>query len=139
MDSKLKRDIMLEHYQQPVNKGLIDSDEYIKVNTRNASCVDNVDIMVKVKNDIVEDIRFDGEACAISTSATSIMIKTLVGKSVDKVKEIIINYEKMLNEEPYDSSLLEELIVYDEIYKQPSRKRCALLPFDAIKKALNNN
>ena len=45
----------------------------------------------------------------------------------------------MVNEESYDADVLGELIVYDEIYKQPSRKRCALLPFEAIKKALNIN
>ncbi len=136
MDSKLKRDVMLEHYQKPTNRGLIDNKDYIKVNTRNASCVDNIDVMVKVEDGKIKDIRFDGEACAICTSATSIMIKTLIGKTLEQVKSIISNYEKMLNEEPYDKKVLEELIVYDEIYKQPSRKRCALLPFEAIKKAI---
>ena len=136
MDSKLKRDVMLEHYQKPTNRGLIDKKDYIKVNTRNASCVDNIDVMVKVEDGKIKDIRFDGEACAICTSATSIMIKTLIGKTLEQVKTIISNYEKMLNEEPYDKKVLEELIVYDEIYKQPSRKRCALLPFEAIKKAI---
>lgn len=138
MDSKLKRDIMLEHYQQPINKGLVDEEGYERINTRNSSCVDNIDVMVKVEDGIIKDIRFDGEACAISTSATSIMIKTLMGKTIDEANNIIINYEKMINEEKFDQNVLEELIVYDEIYKQPSRKRCALLPFEAIKKIINN-
>ena len=136
MDSKLKRDVMLEHYQKPINRGLINNKDYIKVNTRNASCVDNIDVMLKLEDGKIKDIRFDGEACAICTSATSIMIKTLIGKTLDQVKNIIGNYERMLNEEPYDKQVLEELIVYDEIYKQPSRKKCALLPFEAIKKAI---
>ena len=59
-----------------------------------------------------------------------------VGKTVEEVRKIINNYEKMLNEEEYDENILEELNVYDEVYKQPSRKRCALLPFEAIKKAI---
>lgn len=138
MDSKLKREVMLEHYQKPINRGLIDNTDYVKVNTRNASCVDNIDVMLKIEDGKIKDIRFDGEACAICTSATSIMIKTLIGKTVEQVKQIISNYEKMLNEEPYNKDVIEELVVYDEIYKQPSRKRCALLPFDAIKKALFN-
>ena len=139
MDSKFKREIMLEHYQKPINRGLVEDSSYQKINTRNASCVDNVDIMLKIENGKVVDIRFDGEACAISTSATSIMIKTLIGKTILEVESIINNYEKMLNEEDYNADILEELIVYDEIYKQPSRKRCALLPFEAIKKALEQN
>ena len=136
MDSRFKREIMLEHYQNPVNRGLVEEEGYLKINTRSDSCVDNVDIMLKLENDIVKDVRFDGEACAICTSATSIMIKTLIGKNIDEVKAIVQNYEKMINEEPYDKDVLAELIVYDEIYKQPSRKRCALLPAEAIKKII---
>ena len=137
MDSKLKREIILEHYQNPMNRGLVDDESYIKVNTRNVSCVDNIDVMIKIEDEIIKDIRFDGEACAISTSATSVMIKMLLGKNIEEVKKIIDNYERMINEEPYDASVLEELNIYDDIYKQPSRKRCALLPFESIKKILN--
>jgi len=136
MDEKLKRDIILEHYQNPVNKGLTESDGYIKINTRNSSCVDNIDVMVKVENGILIDIRFDGEACAISTSATSIMIETLIGKTIDEAEEIMNHYEKMLNEEEYDSDLLGQLNVYDTVSKQPSRKKCAFLPFESIKKVI---
>ena len=133
MDEKLKRAIILDNYQNPENKGLTDSEGYIKINTRNSSCVDNIDVMAKLENGIFIDIRFDGEACAISTSATSIMIKTLIGKTVDEVKVIIDNYEKMINEEEYDKDVLGELIVYDTVSKQPSRKKCATLPFESIK------
>lgn len=138
MDSKLKREVMLEHYQKPVNRGLIEDDKYCKINTRNSSCVDNIDIMINIEDNIIKDIRFDGEACAICTSATSIMIKTLIGKTKEQALEIVTNFEKMVNEEPFDHEVLEELIVYDEIYKQPSRKRCALLPFEGIKKVLSS-
>ena len=138
MDSKLKREVMLEHYQKPVNRGLIEDDKYCKINTRNSSCVDNIDIMINIEDNIIKDIRFDGEACAICTSATSIMIKTLIGKTKEQALEIVANFEKMVNEEPFDHEALEELIVYDEIYKQPSRKRCALLPFEGIKKVLSS-
>lgn len=137
MDEKLKRDIILDNYQNPVNRGLTDSNGYIRVNTRNSSCVDNIDVMVKIENGIIIDIRFDGEACAISTSATSIMIKTLIGKNIKETKEIIENYENMIEEKEYDKSLLGELIVYDTVSKQPSRKKCATLPFDSIKKIIS--
>ncbi|MGN1001036.1 MAG: Fe-S cluster assembly sulfur transfer protein SufU [Bacilli bacterium] len=137
MDPKLKREIILEHYQNPVNKGLIDNDGYVRVNTRNSSCVDNIDMMVKIKDGVIEDARFDGEACAICTSATSIMIRSIIGKNIDQVDEIVCNFEKMINEEEYDDSVLQELNVYNDIYKQPSRKKCALLPFESIKKVIN--
>ncbi len=136
MDEKLKRDIILDNYQNPMNRGLSSSAGYIKVNTRNSSCVDNVDVMAKLENGVFIDIRFDGEACAISTSATSIMIKTLIGKTIDEAEKIIENYEKMINEEEYDQELLGELVVYDTVSKQPSRKKCAILPFESIKKII---
>ena len=137
MNNNLKREIILDNYQNPINRGLIKDAEYIKINTRSTSCVDNIDMMAKIENGKIVDIRFDGEACAICTSATSIFIKTLIGKTVEDAKGIIKNYERMINEEPYNEEVLEELKVYNETYKQPSRKRCALLPSESMKKIMN--
>lgn len=136
MNQELKRSIILEHYQNPKNKGLVESEEYIKVNMNSDSCIDEVNLMAKIKDGKIEDIRFDGEACAISTSATSIMIKNLIGKTIDEALNIINNYESMIDEKEYDKNILGEAIVYDEVYKQPSRKKCALLPYRGIKEYL---
>ena len=141
MDSNLRREIIMDNYQDPMNRGLIDDDTYIKVNTNSESCIDNLDFMIKVVDNKIVDIRFDGEACAISTSATSIMIRNLLGKNIEEVKEILINYKNMINEEDYDADLLGELNVYDEICKQPNRKSCALIPsraIDELLEVLNN-
>ena len=75
MDEEVKREIILEHYQNPLHRHIPGSDDYIKVNTSNQSCIDNLDIYLKIKNNIIEDIAFEGEACAISISSTSIMMK----------------------------------------------------------------
>ncbi len=136
MDNNLRREIILDNYQDPMNRGLIDDNNYLKVNTSSDSCIDNLDFMMKVEDGIIKDIRFDGEACAISTSATSIMIRSLIGKKLEDAKNILTNYQNMINEEKYDSKLLGELNVYDEICKQPNRKNCALLPSNAIEKML---
>jgi nitrogen fixation NifU-like protein len=136
MDSNLRREIILDNYQEPMNRGLINDDSYLKVNTNSESCIDNLDFMMKIEDGVIKDIRFDGEACAISTSATSIMIRKLIGKKVDEVINILDNYKKMINEEEYDSDVLGELNVYDEICKQPNRKNCALLPSVAVNKML---
>lgn len=137
MDPNLRREIILDHYQNPMNKGLTDEEGYERENTHNESCIDNIDIMVKIEDGKIKDIRFDGEACAISTSATSIMIKELLGKTIDEANEIIMHYENMIDEKPYQKERLGELNVYSETYKQPNRKKCALLPFESIKKILN--
>ena len=136
MDQNLKRELILEHYQHPKNKGLIDDESYIKVNMNNESCIDEVNLMVKIEDGIIKDIRFDGEACAICTSATSIMIDTLIGKSLDEVKEIYDNYNNMIDEKEYNPNILEQANAYDDIYKQPNRKKCALLPWWGIEKIL---
>ena len=136
-DKELRRQIILDNYQNPTNRGLTNDIHYIRENTNNESCIDNIDIEIKVTNGVLEDIRFEGEACAISTSATSIMIKELLGKNVNEARRILQNYNNMIDEKEYDKDLLGELIVYDEIYKQPNRKKCALLPRDAIIKMLN--
>ena len=136
MDSNLRREIILDNYQDPYNKGLVDDKSYIKVNQSSDNCIDNLDFMLKVNDGIITDIRFDGEACAISTSATSIMIRSLIGKSLEDAKNIINNYKKMINEEEYDATLLGELNVYDEICKQPNRKNCALIPETALEQLL---
>ena len=136
MDSNLRREIILDNYQEPMNRGLIEDDSYIKTRTSSESCIDDLSFMMKIEAGVVKDIRFDGEACAISTSATSIMIRSLIGKSVEDARKILTNYSNMINEKEYDEELLGELVVYDEICKQPNRKNCALLPENAIDKML---
>ena len=137
MDSNMKRSIILEHYQNPKNKGLIDDNAYIKINMNNESCIDEINLMVKLENNKIIDIKFDGEACAICTSSTSIMIETLIGKTLEEATNIFNNFNNMLGEKEYDSNILEQANVYDDIYKQPNRKKCALLPWWGIEKVLN--
>ena len=139
MDKDLKREIILDNYQHPCNKGLIEDSSYIKVNSKNESCIDDINLMIKIEDNIIKDIRFDGEACAISTSATSIMIKLLLNKTIEEALNIISNYEDMIDEKEYDKELLGEALVYDEISKQPNRIKCAMLPFRGIKKVLIND
>ncbi len=136
MDNNLKREIILEHYQNPKNKGLIDDDSYIKINMNNESCIDEVNLMVKVSNGKIEDIKFDGEACAMCISSTSIMIETLTGKTINEVKKILQNFLNMIEEKKYDKDILEQAIVYDDTYKQPNRKKCVLLSWWGIEKVL---
>ncbi|MDD3048668.1 MAG: SUF system NifU family Fe-S cluster assembly protein [Bacilli bacterium] len=136
MESDLKRSIILDHYQRPFNKGLVNDDNYIKINVNNESCIDNINLMMKIEDNIIKDIKFDGEACAISTSATSIITKILIGKTVTSALEFINDYENMINEQTYNAEKLGEAIVYEDIYKQPNRKKCALLPIVGLKKLL---
>ena len=61
MDQNLRRSIILDHYQHPRHRGLIDDDTYQKSDTRNESCIDEIHLMAKVEDQIMKDIRFDGK------------------------------------------------------------------------------
>lgn len=137
MNKEYKRAIILENYQNPHNRGLIDDDSYCKISTNSKSCIDQIDLQLKIEDGIVKDIRFDGEACAICTSSTSILINIIVGKKIEEALKIIDNFENMINEKEYDEKLLEEAIVYSDISKQPNRKKCATLTWEGVKKELD--
>ncbi len=134
-----KRSLILKHYKEPVNKLENFKDGYISGNADNASCVDNITVKVLVNDNKLEDITFDGEACAISIASTSIMIENLIGKTIDEANDYILAFENMLDDKKYDKEILKDAYVFDEMYKQSSRKTCALLPYIAIKKAINKN
>lgn len=137
MDVKQRREIILKHYQNPVHRGLISDEKYRKANTSNESCIDEVHLMAKIENDHIVDLRFDGEACAMCTSSTSLMIQTLIGKTIEEAEVILNQFEAMIEGEKYDAKILEDTIVYDDISKQPNRKKCVLLPWWGLEKILN--
>ena len=138
MDADIKRSIILDNYQDAKNRGIPSEDGYIKINSNNESCIDNIDIYVKLRDDIIEDIKFEGEACVIAISSTSILSDLLIGKKISEVNEILKNYYNMIEENDYDSDLLGEACVYDDIYKQPSRKTCATLFARGMEKVVSN-
>lgn len=137
MDRDLKRSIILDNYQNPYHRMRHDNDrDYVKLNSRNVSCIDNIDLYIKIKDNKIEEISFEGEACVISISSTSIMSRLLEGKTIDEALEIIKNYSNMIEEKEYDQDVLEEAVVYDDVAKQPSRKKCATLSWQGLYKEL---
>lgn len=137
LDPELKKALIMEHYQNPINRNIITDERYIKVNSNSETCIDDIDLYILFEDNKIKDLHFEGEACAISTSATSIMIKLLIGKTIEEVKELMSNYYNMIDEKEYDEDLLEEACCYDEIYKQQNRKGCATIPWKGIEKAIH--
>ena len=139
MDVEIKRSIILDNYQDAKNRGIPNNvDDYIKINSNNDSCIDNIDIYVKLNKDVIEDIKFEGEACVIAISSTSILSDLLIGKNISEVENILKNYYSMIEEQEYDRELLGEACVYDDIYKQPSRKTCVTLFARGMEKIIKN-
>ena len=127
MDSELRREIILDNYTNPFHKET-KNEGFLKANANNVSCIDNINIFIKVENDIIVDAYFDGEACAISTASTSIMVKRIIGMTLKEATKYVNNFNNMVNEKEYNKEEMKEERAFDEIYKQESRKTCATLP-----------
>ena len=116
----MMRQIIMDHYESPRNHGLVNDDNYKSVNMDSETCIDNIDIQALIEDNVIKDIRFDGEACAICTASTSIMSELLIGKTIDEANKII-----------------EEAIVFMNTHKQANRIKCATLGWKGIKKILD--
>ena len=136
MDANLKREIIVDNVENPFHRGIKDKENFIKANTHNESCIDNIDLYVKIQDNKIIDAYFEGEACAITTSATSIMLKKIIGLTKEEARSLMKEYYQIIEEETYNSDKLGELNVYSDIAKQPSRKKCATLPFQTLEKTL---
>lgn len=143
MDPKEKRELMMKHYREPVHKGLVEDQRYMFQYENNESCIDEVKLMVLIQNGKIEDIRFDGEACAVCTASTSMMIETLLGKTVEEADEISESFKNMIEGKPYQEQCLEQLVALEDMGRQPSRKKCALLAWwgmdEILRKGRNEN
>ena len=136
MDTEFKKEIIIDNYKNPFNKSGSDELNYEKINSNSESCIDDIDLYIDIEKKRIKDIRFNGEACAISTASTSIMLKNIIGKSVNEALDYVNNFLNMVNEEEYDQDSLGEAIAFDEVYKQSNRKTCVTLPYTGIKKIL---
>jgi nitrogen fixation protein NifU and related proteins len=112
----LYREIILEHYRNPQNRGTLDPADYSYEDT-NPLCGDEVRIDMRVNDGIVSDIAFSGRGCAISQASASMLTEMVKGQPLEEVKKIT------------KEDLLEEL----EIPLSPARLKCALLSLKVLK------
>ena len=135
MDKETSRNLIMDNYLNPKNRNKSHVG-YEKINTRNESCIDNIDIYIKWHDDIIEDITFSGEACAISIASTSIMIKNLIGKTKEEALTYIKEFYKMTDGNPYNQEILKDASCFEEVSHQGNRKVCANLPLKGMEKAI---
>ena len=139
LDNMMLRQIIMDHYENPRNHELVEDDSYKKVNMDSETCIDNIDIQAEIEDGVIKDIRFDGEACAICTSSTSIMTELLIGKTIDEARVIIKNYMNMIFEKDYDPEILEEAIAFYNTHKQANRIKCATLGWKGITQLIDES
>lgn len=138
MDINLKREIIIDHYKYPRNKGKNISSMYKMKHQASDSCIDDITIYIKFTDGVIEDIQFDGVGCAISTASTSIFTSMLKQKTKSEALYLIEQYCNMLQSENYDAEVLEELLAFDELHKQANRIKCGLIGVKAIKELIEN-
>ena len=139
LDNMMMRQIIMDHYESPRNHGLVNDDNYKSVNMDSETCIDNIDIQALIEDNVIKDIRFDGEACAICTASTSIMSELLIGKTIDEARVIIENYMNMIFEKDYDPEILEEAIAFYNTHKQANRIKCATLGWKGITQLIDES
>jgi len=131
-------DLIMEHSMNSYNKKKIENPTYCEVG-HNPNCGDEIELEIKINNDVIEDMAFTGSGCAISQSSTSIMIDTLKGKTVKEAKEIIETFIKMIKREITDEEnlkKLEDAIAFKNVSNMPARVKCALLAWHTIEDIL---
>ncbi|MFA5179320.1 MAG: SUF system NifU family Fe-S cluster assembly protein [Candidatus Izemoplasmatales bacterium] len=133
----LYREVILEHYKNPRNKGLLPDPSYVTVHIKNPSCGDDITIQTKIKDNQIVDCRHEGKGCSICCSSASVLTETMIGKSTDKAKIIADNYLKMVANKIYDEKIdLEEAEVYIGVRQFPARVKCASIAWQAFMQAL---
>ena len=139
MDDNFKRAIILDHYSNSKNRGLLDDDRYLLKHNASESCIDDIKVQMLINDNKIEDVRFDGVACTISTASTSIISDLIKNKTREEALNIINNYYAMLNNEEYDEDILEEAIAFDNLYKQANRIKCGMIGINAMKELIERS
>ena len=132
---------ILDHSKNPENfKILKPSTHYAKSN--NPFCGDKVEIFLNVKNDIAQNISFQGAGCAISIASASILTKVLSDKKLEESKIILTNFINMVEDRNYSFDYIDKyeqqlLKTFSEINKFPMRSKCASMCWSTFQDALN--
>jgi nitrogen fixation NifU-like protein len=131
--NNLYSEIILEHYKEPHNVGELDCPE-VHAKGFNESCGDDIRVFAKVKDGIVEEVKFVGKGCAISQSSASMMTDMMNGKTLDEVKRFVQQFTKSITGEeefPLSDDWF-ELSALKGVVKFPIRVKCASLAWHTL-------
>ncbi len=135
----LYQELLLDHYRRPRNRRRLDDANHT-AEGHNPLCGDHVHIYLKVEEDVVTDVTFEGGGCAISTASASVMTETLRGKTLAEAKTIFKQVHAMLTgqsvefrEDPH----LRKLEVFSGVCRYPARVKCATLAWHTFEAALD--
>jgi nitrogen fixation NifU-like protein len=148
---ELYREIILDHYRSPRNRGELESPPAHRVEGFNPLCGDEVVVSMLVEDGKLADLKIGGTGCSISQSSASLMSSAVKGKTVDEVYQLIHTFKGMMSiheallgkdgeaEEPEEINLdkLGELAALQGVVKFPVRIKCATLSWNALAQGLD--
>ena len=130
----LYQEAILQHYKRPRNHGALEPYD-LREEGINPSCGDEVTLFLRLEGGVVSAVSFEGEGCAISQAAASMMTESVNGLAVPAALELSARFRAMLQgEQP--TAELGELAVLKGVAKLPARVKCAALPFTTLEAAL---
>ena len=153
---ELYREIILDHYRSPRNRGELESPPAHRVEGFNPLCGDEVVVSMVVEDGKLSDLKIGGSGCSISQSSASLMSAAVKGKPVDEVRRLISTFKGMMSiheanlgpdengaevvsgePEEIDLDKLGELAALQGVVKFPVRIKCATLSWNALAQGLD--
>jgi len=141
MDLKeLYRDVILDHNRKPRNFGrLEDGAGVLHADGHNPLCGDRLTVYVRLDGDRVEDVRFEGSGCAISTAAASLMTEAVKGKERAAVHALFDEVHTLLTRpDAKPGPQLGKLAALSGVREFPARVKCATLSWHTLNAALGS-
>ena len=137
MDLKeLYRDLILDHNRRPRNFGPLEGASH-HAEGNNPLCGDRLSVFVRLNGERVEDIRFEGTGCAISTASASLMTEAVKGKDRAAVRELFAKVHALLTHpDAQPDATLGKLAALSGVREFPARVKCATLSWHTLKAAL---
>jgi nitrogen fixation NifU-like protein len=130
----LYQEIILDHYKKPRNAGRIEQPS-CSAHGDNPLCGDKIAVTVKLKGDALEDIRWTGAGCAISTASASLMSEAVKGKTKAEIAALFERFHAMVTGTGLSEGL-DKLEVFSGVSEFPIRVKCASLAWHTLKAAL---
>jgi nitrogen fixation NifU-like protein len=140
MDLKeLYRDVILDHNKRPRNFGRLDAPD-AHADGHNPLCGDRLSVFVKMNGNRIEDLRFEGKGCAISTASASLMTEAVKGKDKAAISALFEKVHTLLTQQDaVPGAELGKLAALSGVREFPSRVKCASLCWHTLNAALDRS
>lgn len=138
---EIYEDLILDHNRSPRNYLKIPKGSNHSAHGLNPYCNDEFKVHLKIDNDVIEDVGFEGGGCAISTASASLMTEAIKGKTVTEVENLFKDVHQLLTSESESTAetagLLGKLALLVSIKEFPMRVKCATLAWHTMHAAIN--